>query len=255
MDHSLIGPLAFALLATLAMLPLAVSIHRSAPARDKREAAVAMCRAQLAELDRDLADGQIGVAEHASARLEVQRRLLTAADAQEEMLGGDVKTPLRTALFVVPMTALTLYLPDSSPSIPSANHSTMVAQAEAAPGQVNASITKLRARLATLDPKSEAARAAYTELGKAEASRGNMAAAAAFWGLALAVHFDPTLAVVTAEALTETVGHVTAESAALFRRALAEAPASASWRSIAQRRLNEDITGGKDGGAPTAIGK
>ena len=40
---------------------------------------MALHRAQLAELDRDLAEGRIAAAEHANAVLEVQRRLLTAA--------------------------------------------------------------------------------------------------------------------------------------------------------------------------------
>jgi len=231
------------LLALLAMLPLAMSIHRAARARGRREAALALHREQLAELDRDVADGQIGSAEHASAMLEVQRRLLTVADGQDEMPGGATKTPLLAALVAVPVIALALYLPDGSPGMPGIRHDAMVAQAEPGPGQVDASIAKLHARLATLSPKSDTARAGYIELGKAEASRGNMAGAAAFWRKALAVHFDPTLAVVTAEALTEVVGHVTAESAALFRRALADAPAKASWRSMVQKRLGEAQVG------------
>ena len=231
--------LALALLAVLAMLPLAVSMHRAARARGRREAAMALHRAQLAELDRDLADAQIGAAEHANAMLEIQRRLLTAADAPAELPDGAAKAPLLTALVAVPAIALSLYLPGRSPGMPSTRPNTMVAQAEPGPGQVDASIEKLRTRLATVDPKSETARLGYIELGKAEASRGNMAAAAAFWSKALAARFDPTLAVVTAEALTETAGQVTVGSAALFRRALAEAPANASWQSMVRRRLGE----------------
>ena len=244
--------LAVALLAVLAMLPLAVSIHRAARARGRREAALALHRAQLAELDCDLADGQIDAVEHASAMLEVQRRLLNVADAQEDGLNGAAKAPLLTALIAVPVIALALYLPGGSPGMPSIRHDTIVAQ-KAEPGQDDASIARLRARLATLDPKSDTARAGYIELGRAEASRGNMAAAAAFWGKALAAHFDPTLAVVTAEALTEAVGHVTDESVALFRRALADTPANAPWRSMVLRRLSEQATGDKGGGALAAV--
>lgn len=231
--------LVLALLAALAMLPLAVSISRATRARGRREAALALHGAQLAELDRDLADAQIGAVEHASAMLEIQRRLLAVADAPAEMPEGAAKAPLLTALVVVPVIAFALYLPGGSPSMPSVRRDVLVAQAEPGPGQVDASIVQLRARLATVDPKSDAARVDEMELGKAEASRGNMAAAAVSWGKALEVHYDPTLAVVTAEALTEAAGHVTAASATLFRRALADAPAKASWRSMVQRRLRE----------------
>src|SRR6185437_15989304 len=114
------------LLALLAMLPLAMSIHRAARARGRREAALALHREQLAELDRDVAYGQIGAAEHAGAMLEVQRRLLMVADGQEEMLDGATKTPLLTTLVAVPVIALALYLPDGSPDMPSIRHGTMV---------------------------------------------------------------------------------------------------------------------------------
>jgi cytochrome c-type biogenesis protein CcmH len=88
-----------------------------------------------------------------------------------------------------------------------------------------------------MDPKDATTRQGYVLLGNAEASRGNMPEAAAAWGTALAAHFDPTLAVETAEAMTEAAGHVTDESAALFRRALAEAPADAPWRPMAEKRI------------------
>ena len=71
--------LAIALLAAIALAPLALSLRRTAAARGRQEAAIALHRAQLAELDRDLADGRIAAAEHANAVLEVQRRLLAAA--------------------------------------------------------------------------------------------------------------------------------------------------------------------------------
>ena len=59
------------------------------------------------------------------------------------------------------------------------------------------------------------------------------------WRTALATRFDPTLAAEAAEAITETEGRVTDEAAALFRRALVEAPADAPWRAMAQKRLAE----------------
>jgi cytochrome c-type biogenesis protein CcmH len=229
--------LVLALLAVVAMAPLAVSARWTARARGRREAALALHRAQLAELDRDLADGQIGPAEHASAVLEVQRRLLAVADAKEEMPSSAATAPLLTALIAVPAAAFALYLAGGSPNLPSIRHADTVADARAQQEQDDALIAQMRAGLAKLDPKSDTAREGYVILGNAEASRGNMPAAADAWRTALSAHFDPTLAVETAEAITEAAGHVTVESAALFRRALAEAPPDAPWRPMAEKRI------------------
>jgi len=229
--------LALALLAVMAMAPLAVSARRTARARGRREAALALHRAQLTELDRDLADGQIGPAEHANAVLEVQRRLLAVADAQEEMPSSAATAPLLTALIAVPAAAFALYLAGGSPNLPSIRHADVVADAQEQAQQDAALIAQLRAGLAKMDPKSDTAREGYVLLGNAEASRGNMPEAAAAWRTALAAHFDPTLAVETAEAITEAAGHLTDESTALFRRALAEAPPDAPWRPMAEKRI------------------
>jgi cytochrome c-type biogenesis protein CcmH len=229
--------LALALLAVVAMTPLAVSARRTARARGRREAALALHRAQLAELDRDLADGQIGPAEHDNAVLEVQRRLLAVADTAEETPSGAATAPLMTALIAVPAAAFALYLAGGSPNMPSIRHADVVADAREQAQQDDALIAQLRTGLAKMDPKSDTTREGYVLLGNAEASRGNMPAAADAWRTALNARFDPTLAVETAEAITEAAGHVTTESAALFRRALAEAPPDAPWRPMAEKRI------------------
>ncbi len=231
--------LLLALLAVAAMMPLAVSACLTARARGRREAALALHRAQLAELDRDLADGQIGAAEHANAVLEVQRRLLAVAEAQEDTPASAATAPLLTALIAVPAAGFALYMAGGSPDLPSITHSQVVAEQRAQAQQDDALIAKLRAGLATMDPKSDTTREGYVLLGNAEASRGNMPAAAQAWQTALDARFDPTLAVETAEAMTEAAGHVTDESAALFRRALAAAPPNAPWRPMAEKRIAE----------------
>src|SRR5437763_351789 len=75
--------LALFLLSLVAMAPLALTLRRGAVARGRREAAIALHRAQLAELNRDLAERRIAPAAHANAVLEVQRRLPAAAEAAE----------------------------------------------------------------------------------------------------------------------------------------------------------------------------
>jgi cytochrome c-type biogenesis protein CcmH len=181
--------LGIVLLAAIALAPLALSLRRTAAARGRQEAAIALHRAQLAELDRDLADGRIAAAEHANAVLEVQRRLLAAAHARE--------------------------------------------------AQEAALIVQLRRRLNELDPHGEQAHQGYILLGNAEASRGRLQEAADAWRTALATRFDPTIAAEAAEAITEVQGHVTEEAAMLFRQALAQSPADAPWRPMAEKRLSE----------------
>ena len=97
----------------------------------------------------------------------------------------------------------------------------------------------MRRRLTEIDPHSEQARQGYVLLGNAEASRGRLQEAADAWRTALAVRFDPTMAAEAAEAITEVNGQVTDEAAALFRRALTEAPPDAPWRPMAEKRLSE----------------
>jgi cytochrome c-type biogenesis protein CcmH len=223
------------LLSILAMLPLGLSIGRGTRAKDWPDAALSLRRAQLAELDLDLADGRIGVSEHANASLEVQRRLLAGADEREDgPITSGKKSPLMAALAVLPAIAVLLYLADGSPGMPSVPPDAIVAEPMAMPAS-----NGQRSAETVPGAEGDALRSGHIGRGKDDAGRGNMQAAAAEWQAALAIRFDPALAVVTAEALTEAAGHVTDAAAVLFRRALAGAPAHASWRAMVEKRLSE----------------
>lgn len=226
-------------LSLVALTPLILSLLRGSAPRGRRDAALALHRAQLVELDRELAEGRLGPVEHASAMLEVQRRLLAAADSEDIPPVRARRYPLIAALTLVPAVALGLYLINGNPGLPSVPHTELVAAEAARAVKEEAMIGQLRARLAQMDPKSDQTRQGYVLLGNAEASRGNMPAAAAAWGTALQSRYDPTLAAETAEALTEAAGHVTDEAAKLFRGALDAAPKDAPWRPMAERRLQQ----------------
>ncbi len=226
-------------LSLAALAPLMLSLLRRSATQGRRNSALALHHAQLAELDRDVTEGRIAAAEHASATLEVQRRLLAVADAEDVPPTGARRFPLIAALTLVPALALGLYLIDGIPDMPAAPHSQMVAEQTARAAHDAVLIDQLRARLAGLDPHNESTRQGYILLGNAQASRGDMAAAAAAWGTALAAKYDPMLAAETAEALTEAAGRVTEPAALLFRGALQTAPNDAPWRKMAERRLNE----------------
>jgi cytochrome c-type biogenesis protein CcmH len=231
--------LAIALLAAIALAPLALSLRRGSVARSRREAAVALHRAQLAELDRDLAEGRIAASEHANAMLEVQRRLLAAAGGAEDAPQAGSRSPILIALVLVPIGAFALYVVGGYPGLPAQPLAERVAAAQQRAAQEANLIAQLRRRLAGLDPQSEQARQGYVLLGNAEVSRGRLNAAADAWRTALATRFDATLAAEAAEAITESEGRVTDEAASLFRRALAESPSDAPWRPMAQKRLSE----------------
>ncbi len=231
--------LGVALLAAIALAPLAWSLRRDATARSRREAAMTLHRAQLAELDRDLADGRIAPAEHANAVLEVQRRLLAAADRADPGARASSRSPVLIALALVPVAAIALYLIGGWPGLPAAPLAERIAAAQARAEREGVLIAQLRQRLAELDPHTDQARQGYILLGNAEANRGQLQAAADAWRTAIATRFDPTIAAEAAEALTEVEGRVTEDAAALFRRALAEAPADAPWRPMAEKRLSE----------------
>ena len=231
--------LAIVLLAAITLAPLALSLRRTAAARGRQEAAVALHRAQLAELDRDLADGRIAAAEHANAVLEVQRRLLVAAGGAETASRSSSRGPVLFALVLVPLGGLVLYLMGGSPELPAVPLADRIAAAREREAREAALIGQLRQRLSQIDPHSEQARQGYILLGNAEASRGRLQEAADAWRTALAARFDPTIAAEAAEALTEAHGRVDDEAASLFRRAIAESPADAPWRPMAQKRLSE----------------
>lgn len=231
--------LALVLLAVVALAPLALALRRHAAARSRRDSALAIHRLQLQELERDLAEGRIGPAEHATAVLEVQRRLLAAAEFAEPDSGRTSRVPLLATLALVPLVGAALYALDGHPFMPAAPLAARMAAADKDAVQAEQLIGRLRDKLATMDPTSDTTRQGYILLGNAEDSRGHLAEAAAAWRRAVTIRFDPDLAALAAEAQTRVAGHVSADSADLFRRALAAAPASATWRPTAEQRLVE----------------
>ncbi len=231
--------LALLALAVLTLAPLAWTMLRGSRLRGRRDAALALHRAQLTELDRDLAEHRLLPAEHTAAKLEVQRRLLAEADTAEA--GARSSGPLvliLTAAFV-PAVALVLYAAHGTPDYKRAAQQAQTNLRDQASAQDEAMISRLRATLARMDPHVEETRRGYVMLGRAELATGHLHEAADAWRSALAVRFEPDLGAETAEVITEADAQVTPEAAGLFKRALAEAPADAPWRQDVTRRLAE----------------
>ena len=193
-------------LALLLMLPLFFSFSRRSTPRGRRDTALALHRAQLNELVRDLEQERIAPAEYAAAKLEVERRLLAADTLAEMPPGGSAKFLLFVTTLLIPVMAFLLYIPGSTPRVPSEPHAKWVAMQNAQQAQAAVLIMQLRSSLSKLDPTS------------AQASEGQA---------------------YLAEVLAEQAGAITPESLALFRQSIANAPATAPWRKLDEARLAE----------------
>ncbi len=118
-----------ALLALAVLAPVLVVLRGRAAARGAREPAIALHQTQLRELDRDLAEGRILPAEHATAVLEVQRRLLAAAAKEEAAPRASGRWVLAATALFVPLLAFGLYaVSGSKPFMPSVNGAQVQAQ-------------------------------------------------------------------------------------------------------------------------------
>lgn len=217
------------IVAVFAVLWPVVRGVRPPPPREAHEAA--LYRAQLAELDRDRAEGRLTDQEHRDAVLEVQRRLLAAVPASIPRQPDRVPAPplarwlLAGAAFSLPALALALYLPRGTPGMPGFPFAEVQAVREAERAETDRLLGEVRARIAQLPAESEEARRGWVLIAQVERRRGNVLTAAEAARRALAIRFEPSLAVDLAEMLAIAAdGQVTAEARRLLERAKRSAP-------------------------------
>lgn len=206
------------------------TLRRPRPPEPRAAHDTALYRAQLAELDRDRAEGRLSDAEHRDAVLEVQRRLLAAVPARTEPEPA-ARTPAFARWIIVgiaaalPALALALYLPRGTPGMPAFPHAEVQAARQAERAETDALLAQVRDRIATLPPDSEDARRGWALVANVERRRGNVAQALDAARRALAIRFEPGLAVDLAEMLAIAAdGRVTPEARRLLERARAAAP-------------------------------
>jgi cytochrome c-type biogenesis protein CcmH len=261
----------FALMTVAAIFAVLWPLSRgsSAPAGGSEEA---VYRDQLAEIDRDVAAGLIGVSEAEAARVEIGRRLLAAADGQRDLTArsnlGLRRASAIVALVGLPIAAVTFYLSLGSPQLgdfplvsrirtADANQplDNMVAQVEAhleknpADGRGWTVLAPVLARLGRYDDAVRAYRNVITYAGDGPERRSDL-------GEALVITAG---GVVTAEAKAEFERAVAqsadepranyflglaaeqdgrqADAAAIWRGILAKAPADAPWRPLVEAAL------------------
>jgi cytochrome c-type biogenesis protein CcmH len=256
-----------AAVSVLAVAPLVVSLWRRPAALGRRDAALALYRAQLKDLERDRDTGRITEDAFATARIEVQRRLLALAPETDEPAarsrGGAAL--LAALLFLLPAGGLGIYLVRGHPDLPGASQ----AERERSAEQEDSLLATLRGRLEAMPQGTESARQGWILLGNAERGRGRPAAAAEAYARALEVRLDAGTAGELVEVLIDAgdneaavrwiarglaeapndprlrfmaglmearAGRI-ANARAAWQALLAEAPRDAAWRDIVQRNL------------------
>jgi cytochrome c-type biogenesis protein CcmH len=122
-------------------------------ATDRLDNDLAVYRDQLAEVERERADGTLPAADAEAARLEIERRILAAADRDAlgapHASGAVTHRLLPTALcLLIPLFALGLYLSIGHPGLPSAPFKPGNALPEAPAARVAEVIAGARAQLA-----------------------------------------------------------------------------------------------------------
>jgi cytochrome c-type biogenesis protein CcmH len=233
---------------------------------------MAVYRDQLAEIDRDVAAGLIGPTEAESARVEISRRLLAAADGQRDPpVASNTRWRRSTAVMALvglPILAVTFYLslgspqlgdsslaqrsriPDGAPSLDA-----LVAQVEAHlaknpnDGRGWSVLAPVLARVGRYDEAVRAYRNSIAYNGDSAERRADLGEAivAASGGVVTAEaksEFDRAVALNPDEAkasyflgLAAEQGGRASDAASIWRAMLAKAPPDAPWRPLVQAAL------------------
>src|SRR6185369_16827965 len=270
----------FALMTVAAIFAVLWPLSRSsAPQPGGNEAVV--YRDQLAEIERDVAAGLIGVSEAGAARVEIGRRLLAAADGERDLPArsnlGLRRASAIVALVGLPVAAVMFYLALGSPWLgdfpltsrtraadPNQPLENMVAQVVAhleknpADGRGWTVLAPVLARLGRYDDAVGAYRNSITYAGDSAERRSDLgeALAAAAGGVVTAeakAEFERALAQSADEPRANYYLGLAAEqdgrrtdAATIWRTMLAKAPADAPWRPLVQAALT------RVGGGPVA---
>jgi len=210
-----------ALLTTATVGALLVPLLRTTARRTERlDSALAIYRDQLAEIERTRADGTVSEADAAAARIEVERRILSAANASDAAAPRDSATlhrflPPALAL-LIPLLALGVYLNVGRPGLPAAPFASRPAGEHPNPNQpitAERMLAEARARLAENPDDPEA----LAELGEA-----------------LVLEADGTVTPAAVEALTRALAKRPDNPRAAYYLGLHEAQSGESKAAVAR---------------------
>ncbi|MEH2610032.1 c-type cytochrome biogenesis protein CcmI [Bradyrhizobium sp. AZCC 1693] len=261
----------FALMTVAAIFAVLWPLGRGASAPAGGSEAV-VYRDQLAEIDRDVSAGLIGVSEAKAARVEIGRRLLAAADGQLDLPArsnlGLRRASAIVALLGLPIAAVTLYLALGSPRLgdfPLASRmrtadvnqplDNMVAQVEAhleknpTDGRGWTVLAPVLARLGRSDDAVRAYRNSITYAGDSAERRADLGEALAIAaGGVVTVEAKAEFERAVAQNAGEPRAHYylglaaeqdgrQADAAAIWHAMLAKAPKDAPWRPLVEAAL------------------
>jgi cytochrome c-type biogenesis protein CcmH len=260
----------FALMTVAAIFAVLWPLSRSKAKAGGSDAVV--YKDQLAEIDRDVAAGQIGASEAEAARIEISRRLLAAVDREHDLPArSDLKLRRSSAILALvglPIAAVAFYLPLGSPQLgdfplaartraADANQplENLVAQVEAhleknpADGRGWNVLAPVLARLGRYDDAVRAFRNAITYNGDSAERRSDLgealvgsasgvvtAEAKGEFERAVARNADDPKANYFLGLAAEQDGRNT-DAAAIWHGMLARAPPDAPWRPLVQAAL------------------
>ena len=195
-------------------------------------------RDQLRELERDLTRGVLNESEAASARLEIQRRLLAVSAAPTRPTTGTRTSPI-VAIAVAAVIALGsvgLYVRLGAPDVPDMPFASRKDDAPVA--AVATALTRLKQRL-DADPSN---REAWLLYARAESELNHWDAAAAAFKRAIDLgQADPDTLVSYGEMLTQSAqGTVTPAARAAFAAALGKQPGNEAARYYTALAAGQD---------------
>lgn len=221
---------AIGLLTALTVAALAWPLLRaSGRAADRRDYGLTVYRAQLKEIERDLASGVLSADQAAAARVEIQRRML-AEDRQDSVAGPGTVPPyyrafaLALAAGIVPLGAILIYLTLGSPGAPDMPLASRQAEIQAiAEGSaaLTGEVQALRGRLAD----NPADRASWLRLGDVLRQMERFEESAEAYRRAAHLEADPESFGLYAEMLVlAQQGTVPVEARSVFEHVLASSP-------------------------------
>ncbi|WP_430436689.1 c-type cytochrome biogenesis protein CcmI [Oceanibaculum nanhaiense] len=221
---------AIGLLTALTVAALAWPLLRaSGRAADRRDYGLTVYRAQLKEIERDLASGVLSADQAAAARVEIQRRML-AEDRQDGVAGPGTVPPyyrafaLALAAGIVPLGAILIYLTLGSPGAPDMPLASRQAEIQAiAEGSaaLTGEVQALRGRLAD----NPADRASWLRLGDVLRQMERFEESAEAYRRAAHLEADPESFGLYAEMLVlAQQGTVPVEARSVFEHVLASSP-------------------------------
>lgn len=250
---------AAALLSGIVALVLARPLLRArraedvSPAQDRAASDIAVYKAQLAEVERDLARGVLAAGQADAARIEIQRRLIRAGERAEAAPGGAGRRMPKPAAWAialaVPLAGVAVYMAIGTPGAPDMPLNERIAAAQSRDADERARFETLTADLRNRLRDRPDDVTGWIMLGRSERLLGRYAPSLAAFETALKAAGGPAaapadlLADIGESHVYTADGRVDAAARGWFERALARDPSHLKARhylAVARSQAGDD---------------